>query len=395
MWKRFSAQLRCPISGEALTLVSFRETNAPLTDQMAEAAAAAGYRHLASQRDFCRRVDAGVLLAPSAGLVYPIVRGVPLMVPYETVVHAKFAHDYSAPLSKLGSRYRFPSCPPQPDEFAILRSINRGEAHDRGVTRNGSRPDDHQKLVAGPVLPASETSATLLDIGCGEGQTTSRVRRQLKCDAVGVDLSGAVLGAAERFRNNTMLHFVQASAFHLPFDPPAFDIICAHATLHDTYSTRESLLAMAKHCRPGGRFYVWVDAMRSVSGTALQRMASAAGTALRPLFDRAPEPIGTAMLASLALGYVGVNRLRRHWDDNVPPFTFDRALMSARDRLAPTYAWRQRASEVMDWFREAGFEAVEVIDWHGTPTDGTHDERHTGVRGSRPINGSVRASVSY
>jgi hypothetical protein len=135
--------------------------------------------------------------------------------------------------------------------------------------------------------------------------------------------------------------------------------------------------------------------MRSVSGTALQRMASAAGTALRPLFDRAPEPIGTAMLASLALGYVGVNRLRRHWDDNVPPFTFDRALMSARDRLAPTYAWRQRASEVMDWFREAGFEAVEVIDWHGTPTDGTHDERHTGVRGSRPINGSVRASVSY
>lgn len=392
MWKRFSVRLRCPVSGEALTLVPFRETNAPLTDQMAEAAAAAGYRHSASQRDFCRRVDAGVLLAPSAGLLYPIVRGVPLMVPYETVLHASFARDFSTPLSKLGPRYRFPSCPPQPVEQTILRSINRGVAHERGHANGKS--DDHLKLVSGPaLLPSTEGSASLLDVGCGLGQTTAQVRRQLKCEAVGVDLSTTVLEAAERFRNNPMLHFVQGSAFHLPFDPPAFDVICAHGT-HHSYATREALLAIAHHCRPGGRFYVWVDALQSVSGTALQRMAYAAGTALRPLFNRAPEPIGTAMLASLALGYVGVNRLRRHWDDNVPPFTFDRALVSARDRLAPTYARRQRASQVMAWFREAGFEGIEVVDCHDSPANGDHDDHRAGVRGSRPVT-TVRASISH
>jgi SAM-dependent methyltransferase/uncharacterized protein YbaR (Trm112 family) len=395
MWKRFSAQLRCPVSGEALTLVPFRETNAPLTDQMAEAASAAGYRYLASQRDFCRRVDAGILLAPSAGLLYPIVRGVPLMVPYETVLHQAFARDFSTPLSKLGSRYRFPSCPPQPGEYAILRSINSGVARDRTVHRNGNGGDDHLKLLSGPVLPSSEGSVALLDVGCGEGQTTARLRRELKCDAVGVDLTEVVLDAAERFRNNPMLHFVQASAFHLPFDPAAFDVICAPGTLLDAYSTREALLAMVKHCRPGGRFYLCVDAMDAVSGTALRRMANAAGTALRPLFNRAPEAIGTAMLASIALGFVGVNRLRRHWDDNVPPFTFDRALLSARDRLAPIDAHRQRASQVMDWFREAGFESIEVIGWHGVPADGKRNDRHAGVRGSRPVGSSVRASIPH
>jgi hypothetical protein len=112
------------------------------------------------------------------------------------------------------------------------------------------------------------------------------------------------------------------------------------------------------------------------------------------LFNRAPEPIGTAMLASLALGYVGVNRLRRHWDDNVPPFTFDRALVSARDRLAPTYARRQRASQVMAWFREAGFEGIEVVDCHDSPANGGHDDHRAGVRGSRPVT-TVRASISH
>jgi SAM-dependent methyltransferase/uncharacterized protein YbaR (Trm112 family) len=394
MWKRFADRLRCPVSGEALLLVPFRETNAPLTDQMAEAAAAAGCRYSASQREFCRRVEAGVLLAPSAGLLYPIVRGVPLMVPYETVLHASFAHDFSTPLSKFGLRYRFPSCPPQPVEQTILRSINRGVPIERQIAPNGHHSDDHLKLVSGPaLLHAAERPVSLLDIGCGLGNTTAQVRRQLKCDAVGVDLSTTVLEAADRCRNNPMLHFVQASAFHLPFDPPAFDVICAHGT-HHSYSTREALLAIAKHCRPGGRFYVWVDGVQSLSGTALQRMAFAAGTALRPLFDRAPEPIGAAMLASLALGYVGVNRLRRQWDDNVPPFTFDRALISARDRLAPTYARRQRASEVMDCFREAGFEGIEVIDPQGGSADGNHDARQAGVRGSRPVV-AAQASMSH
>jgi len=395
MWKRFVQQLRCPVSGEVLTLIPFRETDALISDPIAASAETAGY--CASQRDFCRRVDAGVLLAPSAGLLYPITRGVPLMLPYETAMHPRFAREYRAELAKLGPRYRFPSCCPRPGEHAILRSFNRAST----VTKhNGATVDvqeDYDRRLAAELgLRATpEPPCTLLEVGCGDGLTTAKARRYLKAEAVGVDLSYAVIAAAQRFRNNPLLHFVQASAFHLPFEPPAFDVIYSRGALHHTYSTRDALLAVAKQCRPGGRFYLWVYGPGSINGSPLQRIAYMAESALRPILSRAPGVIGTALLAPIALGHVGMSRLRRRMNGNGPPFTFNRALDSARDRFTPRYAHRQHASQVVEWFREAGFESIEVVDWKDIP-DADQDDfrRNTGVRGDRPLAGQVHVSIS-
>src|SRR4030095_4887679 len=212
------------------------------------------------------------------------------------------------------------------------------------------------------------------------GLTTDQARRHLKGDAVGVDLSLAVVGAAEHFQNHPPLHFVQASAFYLPFESEAFDVLYSRGVLHHTYSTREALLAVAKYCKPGGRFYLWVYGPGSKNDNAFRPVASAAETALRPILSRAPGPLSTAMLAPIALGYVGYNRLRQRWDGSVQTFTFERALHSARDRFTPRYAHRQCASQVVQWFREAGFESIEVVDWRDIPTAAQADyRRKTGV----------------
>lgn len=393
MWKRFADHLRCPVSGEALTLVPFNETDAIVTDAMAASVEEAGYS--STDRDFYRRVEAGVLLAPSAGLAYPIARGVPLMLPYETTLHAQFARDFSTQFARLGPRYRFPSCAPRPGEHAVLRSFSRewaGYKYD-GVIWDVTYEDNDRRLIAELGLDQPPCAPQkLLEVGCGIGLTTSQARRHLKGDAVGIDLSVAVVGAVEHFRNHPLLHFVQASAFCLPFEPEAFDVIYSRGVLHHTYSTREALLAVAKYCRAGGRFYLWVYGPGSVNDTPFRRVAYVAERALRPILSRAPEPIGTAMLAPIALGYVGYNRLRRRWDESVQPFTFDRALHSARDRFTPRYAHRQPASQVIEWFREAGFDSIEVVDWRDIPTADQDDyRRNTGVRGARPMTRTVSA----
>jgi hypothetical protein len=50
---------------------------------------------------------------------------------------------------------------------------------------------------------------------------------------------------------------------------------------------------------------------------------------------------------------------------------------------------------VSAWFREAGFDRIEVIDWRDIPTADQDDyRRNTGVRGARPQVGSVHAQIS-
>jgi hypothetical protein len=104
------------------------------------------------------------------------------------------------------------------------------------------------------------------------------------------------------------------------------------------------------------------------------------------VLSRAPSAVGTAVLAPIALGYVGYNRLRRSADRTVQPFTFTRALHSARDRFTPRFAHRQPANEVVGWFRDAGFQGIDVVDWTQIPSSDRDDyRRNTGVRGYRAL----------
>jgi SAM-dependent methyltransferase len=218
------------------------------------------------------------------------------------------------------------------------------------------------------IADAPSRRVSFLEVGCGLGIITQLAHNNWRFDAVGVDLSYAAFRAAEHYRANPFLHFVQASAFYLPFATRSFDVVYSRGVLHHTYSTRKALQNVAEYCRPGGGFFVWLYGPGSTGANLFRRGAYLLETAVRPILSRrSSSPFATALLKVLSIAYVGVNRFQRWRNPEVEPYTFNRALHAARDRFTPRFAHRQSAEEVAGWFRETGFDQVSSVDWRLIP----------------------------
>ena len=391
MWKRFADSLRCPLSGAPLELVVFQGHLVDLDEQdvlQAERLGIESGSHLRYQ------VQEGLLLSPSLAVAYPIAHGLPILLPYETSLHQHFASTFSHEMAKFRPKYRFPSAAPFPGETAILKSFNtqwRDYQYD-GVVWDISYETNERRLLS-EVGSVPSNSRAFLEVGCGVGVTTLQAQRCFGVEAVGIDLSLGALKAQQRFWRNPLLHFVQASALQLPFAPESFDIVYSRGVLHHASSPRHAFLCVSRFCRPCGRAYVWVYGTGSIDANSFRRVVHALEWCLRPILSRAPEMFATVVLAPLTVGYLLYNRLRFRGNPDVQRYDFRRALHAARDRFTPQYVHRTSSEEVIRWFREAGYQDIQLVDWRDIPgVDADDYRRNVGVRGIRSAQSTETAS---
>ena len=93
----------------------------------------------------------------------------------------------------------------------------------------------------------------ILDAGCGAGRFLEVASRTEGCEAVGVDISGAVDAVKETLAGRTNAHLVQASIFKLPFRPGAFDGVYCIGVIQHTPDPAAAIRALARMVRAGGR----------------------------------------------------------------------------------------------------------------------------------------------
>lgn len=382
MWIRFARTLRCPQCAHALALSIFTEAKATLDAAHLEAAEQRSLR----DADFDRYVETGLLTCEPCHAMYPIVQGLPVMLPYTTMLHEHFLGEHRARIGAVANGYRFPMRDPVQGETFVLRSFSTewlAYAYD-GVIWEMDYADHERRFLAEiDGCRPTRSDGSFLELGCGIGITTDLAQKNFGGDAVGVDLSLAALRAAARFRDNPFLHFVQGSVFYLPFAQASFDTIYSRGVLHHTFSTEKAFRSLARYAKPGGALYLWVYGPKSINDNAFRRGVYVAERIVRGLVSRQKSAtLATAVLAPLAVGYVVFNRARRAADPTIQPYDYRRALHAARDRFTPEFAHRHDHDTVMRWFAEAGFERVEVVDWRAMPT-ADHDDyrRNTGVRG--------------
>src|SRR5687767_8494773 len=102
MWSRILDWLACPVCHNSLHLESFEESHVELAPE---------HISLAKQRNFLDEkfnhfITSGALLCNSCRQLYPIVHGLPVLVPYATPIHTEFASKFADRLSEFaGSRF--------------------------------------------------------------------------------------------------------------------------------------------------------------------------------------------------------------------------------------------------------------------------------------------------
>ncbi len=105
----------------------------------------------------------------------------------------------------------------------------------------------YHPLVLAAVPPGCRTA---LDVGCGEGMLTRRLRAVVP-SVTGIDPDGPSIELARTPSDGAGIEYVRADVLAHPFEPGSFDMVASIAVLHHV-DTAAGLSRMRELLRPGG-----------------------------------------------------------------------------------------------------------------------------------------------
>lgn len=109
----------------------------------------------------------------------------------------------------------------------------------------------NEEMLARAALVQGES---VLDVGCGNGNSARWLARRTGCEVVGVDLSPVrVEHAQHAARGDRACRFVTGSATELPFADRSFDVVWSQATVYHVHDRDRALAEMRRVLADGGR----------------------------------------------------------------------------------------------------------------------------------------------
>ena len=114
--------------------------------------------------------------------------------------------------------------------------------------------DDPREVLFGAV--AEGAPRRVLEVGCGDGWFSERVRRELGCEVVAVDQSRHMV---ELTRSRGVEALVSDAA-ELPFEDGSFDCAVAAWMLYHVARLEQALAELTRVLRPGGRLVAVTNA---------------------------------------------------------------------------------------------------------------------------------------
>ncbi|MGI9069494.1 MAG: methyltransferase domain-containing protein [Pyrinomonadaceae bacterium] len=304
-------------------------------------------------------ITSGLLHCVGCALWFPVVRGIPRMLP-------DALQEHWSTLETLIPQ-------PTPDSLRqLIESVNstRPVSYHQQTRENFSHEWDNHALGGktwGMLLsdrvqwffleplhiPAAELRGkVMLDAGCGNGsQSVAYTEHGL--EVIAVDLSsGLEHGYAYRRlhagADPAKVHFVQADLQSPPLAAGSLDIIHSAGVLHHTPDTLQTFRALRPLLRPGGTFYVWLY--------KYEKWVTPLVNSIRAVSTRIP-PAAFARVAQLfAIPFIGfcktVNALGIR---TYPRQTRREAALALMDIFGAPYAYYHSFEEVAEWYKAAGF----------------------------------------
>jgi len=168
----------------------------------------------------------GETLGCGSGHTFPLVRGIPRLVP-----EASLDHERSRTAEAFG--YSWTHYPKQ-----------------------NPYTEDQWRDWIHPLTEVDFPGKVVLDAGCGLGGFAEYASAWGAARVVGADISEAVDAARERLGDR--IELVQADLYALPFAPQSFDLAYSIGVLHHLPDPERGFRAVAGLVKPGGHVFAWV-----------------------------------------------------------------------------------------------------------------------------------------
>jgi SAM-dependent methyltransferase len=216
----------------------------------------------------------------------------------------------------------------------------------------------------------------VLDAGCGSGRF-AEIALGAGAKVVALDYSSAVDACYANLRQHPGLHVVQGDIYALPFAPASFPYVYSLGVLQHTPDVARAFAALPPMLADGGRLCVdyygktfkslflpkyW---LRPITKRMSQPKLFAALERLVPIM----LPISRALGRVPGIGHVAKRVVPVANYDGMYPLTEAQlrewALLDTFDMLAPAYDQPQTPATVRQWLEQAGLRNIEVLTaWH-------------------------------
>jgi uncharacterized protein YbaR (Trm112 family) len=311
-------------------------------------------------------VETGLLLCgESHG--YPIVGGIPRMLPDSIAEYRHVLEDYRSRVDEV-----------LPD-VETMRQVGRQVEYDRRTKSNFSLEwqtfkssdgtwtmtprDQVEAYFLDPLRALGATDlvqdgALVFDAGCGPG-LPSLGYAELGLEVLALDLStGLEHGEGlRRERPNEIrkrVHFIQGDLFHPPFRFGIADAVSSQGVISSTPSTRAGFDSIARVLKADGVLSVWVYSH--------ERGVTEVVDALRLITTRIPSPIFAGIAAAAAPAFQAFCLLTTK--TGIRPYgrlSRGAARIALMDIFGAPFVHTHDFDEVDEWFREQGFERTVKV----------------------------------
>ncbi len=196
----------------------------------------------------------------------------------------------------------------------------------------------------------------VLDAGCGGGRY-SKVAGEAGATVVGADHSHAVEKASQLCSHLPNVQFLQGDLKHLPLQTASFDFVFSIGVMHHDKNTKKVFDSVAKMVKPGGRYSVWLyrknQWWQEFINTYLRIRTTHWSTKRLEQLSKIGAFFGGLPVVKQTLNKVVNFSSHPNWENRVCD-TFD--------WYAPQYQYHHTIEELSDWFTQAGFGELKVLE---------------------------------
>jgi SAM-dependent methyltransferase/uncharacterized protein YbaR (Trm112 family) len=337
-------------------------------------------------------VEEGALTCRACSRLFPIINGIPRMLPDPLVHVVPAAHE------EFFARHR--------DAMSsfVARAASRVETRwwraERRTIKSYSYqwrkfkqmfPAWEQVFLDSikPVTPSFFRGKVGLDGGCGFGRSLYYAA-SYGAEVIGLDLSEAVEAARENTRHLPNVHLVQGDIFNPPIRRQSLDFVYSIGVLHHLPDPKGGFVSLGRLLKPEAPMFIWVY----LRGRGRQ---IAAFTAARAVSTRLPLRVLNLVCLGLAaaqwLCFLTPHRLLNRFAGTRPLAAWIPFAGYARypfrvlhtdwfDGLSVPLVNYYRPQDIAAWYRDAGYEQVRLDrEWNGralgyTPKDAAALDSH-------------------